>query len=163
MATSIKNEINRTESIKNKTNKAKENINNKLIALGGSSAKNLNDVPNKIDGIVRQYKKIYKATFKLTDVWLDRSGYTLILNPEFTIEKIWISIMIDKEYYSPVQDFKTADGVNIQEEHWTPGGGAVKMTFKLNKKSNTQWELVKMNDYGIGVRCESISVLAIGV
>lgn len=161
MATSIKNEINRTESIKNKTNKAKENINNKLIALGGSSAKNLNDVPNKIDGVMRQYKKFYKAKFTF-EGYLNSGGYTFNLNPGFTIEKLWIYTELFNDSYYPIQDLETASGTNIQQALWSNGGGQMQLKSKLTKVSNTKWVLSTPNSNNT-MFCKDFTIYAIGV
>ena len=45
----LKQEINRTETEKNKTKKVATNIDNKLVELGGEQAIDLSDVPNKIE------------------------------------------------------------------------------------------------------------------
>ena len=63
---SLIQEINRTETEKNKTKQVAINIDNKLVELGGEQAINLADVPNKINGLLRRYKKT--AIFDLNQV-----------------------------------------------------------------------------------------------
>ena len=60
---SLTQEINRTETEKNKTKQVATNINNKLVELGGEQAANLNDVPNKINQLSKQYKKYAKVVY----------------------------------------------------------------------------------------------------
>lgn len=49
---SLKESINKTESLKNNVRAAKDRINSKLTSLGGSSANTLADVPAKIESSV---------------------------------------------------------------------------------------------------------------
>lgn len=46
---SLISEINRTETNKNKTKTVANNIDNKLVELGGEQAESLADIPNKIE------------------------------------------------------------------------------------------------------------------
>ena len=56
---SLIQEINRTETNKNKTKQVATNIDNKLIELGGEQATDLTDVPNKMEVMVKtQYKRV---------------------------------------------------------------------------------------------------------
>ena len=50
---SLIQEINRTETEKNKTKQVATNIDNKLVELGGERATDLADVPNKIDETIK--------------------------------------------------------------------------------------------------------------
>ena len=50
---SLIQEINRTETEKNKTKQVATNIDNKIVELGGEQAINLADVPNKIDETIK--------------------------------------------------------------------------------------------------------------
>ena len=59
VAKNIKEAIAETEKNKNNLTTAKTNIDNKLVSLGGQSAINLNDTPNKIEQMVTtQYEKM---------------------------------------------------------------------------------------------------------
>lgn len=62
---SLIQEINRTETNKNKTKQVATNIDNKLVELGGEQATDLSDVPNKMGAMVTtQYKKIATGEIK---------------------------------------------------------------------------------------------------
>ena len=62
---SLIQEINRTETEKNKTKQVATNIDNKLVELGGEQAINLADVPNKMEVMVKEnYKKIATGEIK---------------------------------------------------------------------------------------------------
>ena len=54
----LKQEINRTETEKNKTKQVATNIDNKLVELGGEQAIDLSDVPNKIQEMVKDYRRV---------------------------------------------------------------------------------------------------------
>lgn len=55
---SLKDEINNTNTQKENIKTVANNIDNKLVELGGEQATNLADVPNKMNGMISQYKKI---------------------------------------------------------------------------------------------------------
>lgn len=56
MALKIKDAINKTEQIKNNTSKIKENINNKLVEIGGNRANNLASVPDEITNLTNNFE-----------------------------------------------------------------------------------------------------------
>lgn len=158
---SLIQEINRTETNKNKTKQVAINIDNKLVELGGEQAVNLADVPNKIEGVTKQYKKFYKAKFTF-EGYLNSGGYTFNLNPGFTIEKLWIYTELFNDSYYPIQDLETASGTNIQQALWSNGGGQMQLKSKLTKVSNTKWVLSTPNSNNT-MFCRDFTIYAIGV
>ena len=92
----LKQEINRTETNKNKTKQVATNIDNKLVELGGERATDLSDVANKMEGMVTgNYKKI--ATMKPNKTFNTQEltkGVSLSTQAEFTITDFIIKIGI---------------------------------------------------------------------
>lgn len=74
--------INNTNKNYNKLKKSKENINTKLIALGGQNAINLADVPNKIQLLTNTLNKIAFGTYQSTKV-KSKSTVNIPLNLKF--------------------------------------------------------------------------------
>lgn len=71
---SLIQEINRTNTEKNKTKQVATNIDNKLVELGGERATDLNDVPNKMGVMIKDnYKKVAILQKKMT---FDNSNLT---------------------------------------------------------------------------------------
>lgn len=101
---SLKTEIDKTNDLKNKTKKAKDNINAKLTELGGQNANNLADVPSKMQGMIGQYKKMAKGSSKNIlvdatnpDPYSDFVTITIPLKLNFIPQKIVYSIEIKSE------------------------------------------------------------------
>ena len=87
---SLKDTINSTNVQKENVKTVATNIDNKLVELGGQKATNLNDVVNKMEGMVNtQYVKIAEGTYnsdlKVYDE--DRKEGTLINNEYLQFEK----------------------------------------------------------------------------
>lgn len=61
---SLIQEINNTNTQKENIKTVANNIDNKLVELGGEKATDLSDVANKMEGMVGQYKKIAIFDFK---------------------------------------------------------------------------------------------------
>lgn len=89
---SLYNEINRVNSNKDKTKTVSNNINNKLVEVGGEKALNLFDVPNKINKTIKDnYKRI--ARFSLNQDITYSSGLKTVkvpLNLNFKPDEIII-------------------------------------------------------------------------
>lgn len=77
---SLKTEIDKTNDLKNKTKKAKENINTKLIELGGQNATDLADVPNRIIETVSKYKRMAEIELNL-DITYTNKEYRAVNIP----------------------------------------------------------------------------------
>lgn len=88
---SLKDEINRTETEKNKTKTVATNIDNKLVELGGQRAIDLSDVPNKIGAMVKEnYKRVAKiATNTVIPI---RQTIRIPINVSFTPTDIFLRI-----------------------------------------------------------------------
>lgn len=54
----LKNTINNTNTQKDKLKIGKQNIDNKLVELGGEKAIDISDIPNKIKKLTEQYNKV---------------------------------------------------------------------------------------------------------
>ncbi|EEA86050.1 hypothetical protein [Peptacetobacter hiranonis] len=84
----LKNTINNTNTQKENLKTVANNIDNKLVELGGERATDLADVVNKMDTMVGQYKKIaegeYNSDLKVRD---NDSQGTLINNEYLQFEK----------------------------------------------------------------------------
>lgn len=85
---SLTDTINSTNVQKENVKKVANNIDNKLVELGGEKAENLNDVANKMGDMVGQYKKIAEGEYNSDLIVVDKnSGGTLINNEYLQFEK----------------------------------------------------------------------------
>lgn len=85
----LKNAINNTNAQKENIKTVANNIDNKLIELGGEKAENLNDVPNKIQDLRNNFIKYAEGDFngliqKFDGVEIDTKTILLNLNLNFT-------------------------------------------------------------------------------
>ena len=103
---SLITEINRTETNKNKTKQVAINIDNKLVELGGEQAIDLSDVPNKIQEMVKDYRRvaILQPTQSYTIKWTSINAFTvksflIPLNINFTPKFIIAHLTIDDTVY----------------------------------------------------------------
>lgn len=55
---SLRDSINNTNTQKDKLKKGKQNIDNKIVSLGGTKPTSIADVPNKIQNVMEQYRKV---------------------------------------------------------------------------------------------------------
>lgn len=55
---SLKDKINNTNTQKDKLKKGKQNIDNKIVSLGGIKPTSIADVPDKIQNVMEQYRKV---------------------------------------------------------------------------------------------------------
>lgn len=113
---SLKDNINNTNTQKDKLKKGKQNIDNKFIALGGVKAENIEDVPRKMDFLVKNnYKRT--ASGKSTIKWdINIWGWEVPINLEFNPSRIFVMM---SAYLRPenncsniVIDSKTAAIIN---------------------------------------------------
>lgn len=91
---SLIQEINRTETEKNKTKQVAVNIDNKLVELGGEQATDLADVPNRIDALILQYSKYAEIKIDKFEVsGVPRANRkTINLNLNFEPKEIFVGI-----------------------------------------------------------------------
>ena len=92
---SLISEINNTNTQKENIKTVANNIDNKLVALGGERATDLSDVASKIESMVGQYKKY--AEGDIPHVQMDASSYndvsyTIETNCDFPIKKFFIKV-----------------------------------------------------------------------
>lgn len=100
---SLKDAINNTNTQKENVKQVATQIDNKLVELGGEQAVNLVDVPNKIEKMIGQYKKIARGSSKKVGADATRNGYAIIsipLNLESEPKLLIISIESKLEYKS---------------------------------------------------------------
>ena len=104
----LKNNINKTDTLKNDLKLARNKINDKILSGGGTIADTLNDVPSAIDNMLKEnYKKV--AIIDLgTDYTFTHSydknipigtktNYTIKMNGiNFTPSKIFINVYFDQ-------------------------------------------------------------------
>lgn len=88
----LKSTINNTNTQKENIKTVANNIDNKLVELGGEQAVNLVDVPNKIRLLGKNYKK--QAIFKNLDIRLDDSKQRIIFpnTLKFSPKQILVNI-----------------------------------------------------------------------
>lgn len=62
----LRQEIDNTENLKNKIKIAKNNINNAIVRGGGKHSNTLEEMPNNINNLIKNYKKIAMGTVNFT-------------------------------------------------------------------------------------------------
>lgn len=83
----LKNTINNTNTQKENIKTVANNIDNKLVELGGEQAIDLSDVPNKINQLSKQYKKYAKVVYN-RKINGSTSGYDAYANFYIPIENL---------------------------------------------------------------------------
>ena len=86
---SLKDNVNNTNTQKDKLKRGKQNIDNKFIALGGVKAENIEDVPRKMDFLVKNnYKRT--ASGRVTAKWdYNIFGWEVPINLKFKPSRIF--------------------------------------------------------------------------
>ena len=164
VAKNIKEAIAETEKNKNNLTKAKTKIDNKLVSLGGQSATDLSDVPNKIGQITNNlFKKAafhnnWRKKYSSSGTFFgERIEFPVNFTPEFIAFdiEVWNNrdvspryshrTIIDS-YYSLMQplEFATITNLNIQKE-----SNKFVVTFDINSNAY-DWELYVTRAYIYG-------------
>lgn len=122
---SLKTEIDKTNDLKNKTKKAKTNINAKLIEFGGQNATSLADVPNKMQNLICQYKKIAELDINSQ---LEEGSYTITLSYSISFHPSRAIIYIERinNAYARKYSYDTKKQFQCEE----PGGNEIMLTLK---------------------------------
>lgn len=79
----LKNTINNTNTQKENIKTVANNIDNKLVELGGEQAINLADVVNKMSAMVGQYKKIAEGVYNSDLIVRDNDSQGTLINNEY--------------------------------------------------------------------------------
>ena len=79
----LKNTINNTNTQKENLKTVANNIDNKLVELGGERATDLADVVNKMDTMVGQYKKIAEGEYNSDLKVRDNDSQGTLINNEY--------------------------------------------------------------------------------
>ena len=157
---SLTDTINNTNTQKENIKIVATNIDNKLAELGGERATNLNDVPNKMEGMVGQYKRVAIVNPN-TVVQEITSPYDLKINVNFpfTPSRVFVKIMyryptpyskesvvfsnatIDSKYHKAIDFIPYDNNTHFQTTDWKdvdylfiPGGKGI----SIIKHSNSQ-------------------------
>ena len=86
---SLKDNVNNTNTQKDKLKRGKQNIDKKLIEHGGAKSTNISDVPNQIQKMVSKFSKV--AFMEFTNKWdynirmIGRINYNLDFTPKIAI------------------------------------------------------------------------------
>ena len=101
---SLTDTINNTNTQKENIKIVATNIDNKLAELGGERATNLNDVPNKMEGMVGQYKRVAIVNPNTTVFKIPTNPYNLKINVNlpFIPSRVFVKIML--RYPSPFSE-----------------------------------------------------------
>lgn len=90
----LKNTINNTNTQKENLKTVANNIDNKLVELGGERATDLADVANKMEGMVRQYNKCAVIEYVDKRIPLKNLNYyedeKIVLNLNFTPKMVFM-------------------------------------------------------------------------
>lgn len=85
----LKSTINNTNTQKENIKTVANNIDNKLVELGGEQATDLSDVPNKIQKLIKQYNKVVIGSKKCkqrSDI--DPFSTIINVNADFVIKRV---------------------------------------------------------------------------
>lgn len=141
MALNLKSEIDRLNNNKENTKKVAINIDNRLVALGGQRATDLADVPNKIQMLIMQYKKVVMISNKTLNWESDNSGrrvVTIPLNLDFTPTFVSVTLKHSSLDYAISGTNINLQGIKIRIENISRNG------FKIICLNNTFYgELVQ--------------------
>lgn len=94
-------EINRIDTNKNKIKTVANNIDNKLVELGGEQAMNLASVPNKLKKLTESYRKTVKKTINKRINYYDNPTqilYETAFTPKIVIIKMKNNVNTDINY-----------------------------------------------------------------
>lgn len=96
---SLKDTINNTNTQKENVKTVANNIDKKLVELGGEKAINLNDVPNKMGAMVGQYFKgaLLKPNKKFTVRRYEDQIFRIDTNLTFTPTKVLITLKVNTD------------------------------------------------------------------
>lgn len=139
----LKTEIDKTNDLKNKTKKAKENINNKLIELGGENASDLADISNKMQGMIGQYKKIAEGVYNSDLVVNYDSSLPNREDPKYAYVDINIPISIDFEPkrvilgFEYMRDGEVSDTSPNSYKPYTPFNLSIDSKFSFNNATSS--------------------------
>ena len=88
----LKQNINKTDTLKNDLKLAKQKINDKILSGGGTIADNISDVPSAIDGLLGNYKKIaiWEGSERFKPPYNQISAWTKKINCDFKISRFII-------------------------------------------------------------------------
>ena len=103
---SLKDTINNTNTQKENIKTVANNIDNKLVELGGQKATNLNDVVNKISTMVGQYKKVATGTKTVNQRGSD-GMFNFPINLNFKPERLMLVVTGFYYYREPVSNVHT--------------------------------------------------------
>lgn len=112
---SLIQEINRTNTEKNKTKTVATNIDSKLVELGGEQAIDLSDVPNKMEVMVGQYKKFATGDLNYRTSLGPRQGFNKTLPVDFKIKNLFLiatSPVYSSEFTGMISTLGNTEPVN---------------------------------------------------
>ena len=139
----LKQNINKTDTLKNDLKLAKQKINDKILSGGGTIADTLNAVPNAIDKMLKEnYKKVAIIELSSNNVFkhtCERSYPNDIDKVKsFEVATLNLDFIPNKLYINSNTDGNTDDGFGLCELDNTytasHGSGFTKYKFKLNGK-----------------------------
>lgn len=104
----LKEEITKSDKLKNDLKLAKNNINDRILSGGGTKANTISEVPGKIDEMLGNYKKVAYITppgESLNDGWFHNSPFdarnkiTIPLNLNFRLGELYIGVSLGRAPY----------------------------------------------------------------
>lgn len=138
----LQNTITKTDTLKNDLKLAKQKINDKILSGGGTIADTLNAVPNAIDKMLGNYKKIAIIELSSNNVFnhtCERSYPDDIDKVKnFEVATLNLDFIPNKLYINSNTDGNEDDGFGLCELNNTytasHSSGFTKYKFKLNDK-----------------------------
>lgn len=85
---SVRDSIDGTNTQKNKLKIGKQNIDNKLVELGGEKAIDISDIPNKIKKLTEQYSKVALGSRICKPQGKGSSSKIINVNADFEIKRV---------------------------------------------------------------------------
>ena len=162
---SLKDEINNTNTQKDNLKTVANSIDNKLVELGGEQATNLADVPNKMNGMISQYKKIaiggrkhFRVEDKINELRIDMN---LDFTPTIIFCNVWRVSMFENDRFCGTADsrYNINDGNNNVTDEYV---GSYFASFKIKEDSISKKDFTVLLDPLAGEYEFEIAWLAIG-
>lgn len=115
---SLKDAINNTNTQKENIKTVANNIDNKLVELGGEKATDLSDVANKMEGMVGQYKKFATGDLNYKASLNSGQGFNKTLPIDFPLKYFFIEVTKGYNSNSAYNEHGVLRAINLNENQY---------------------------------------------
>lgn len=167
----LKTTITKTDKLKNDLKLAKENINDIILSGGGTRANTISEVPNKIDEMLGQYRKVAILELGETSKYKHEVGgnsndgktktFTVAkLNIDFIPSKVYIHMEMNSSYGGKQNN---SLGLCEKDKRYKAScsAGSSDYNFKLQNKDLILTSLITQTNYHCDFTFKVFKVIAI--